>query len=146
MHRAHILQGTFPRENTAEDGYSGAAPVTAFGPQNGHGLYNMIGNVWEWTGDYWTATHEKPRKGAPPRQDPQGPARGEERTKKGGSYMCHKSYCHRYRIVARSQNSEDTGTSNLGFRCAKSGGATENWRESWRAGMTKSPEPTHDEL
>ena len=131
VHRANIFQGTFPRENSAEDGYRGAAPVTAFGPQNGHGLYNMIGNVWEWTADYWTATHEKPRKGAPPRQDPQGPPHGDERTKKGGSYMCHKSYCHRYRIAARSQNAEDTGTSNLGFRCAK---------------PAAPPESTHDEL
>ena len=96
--------------------------MLAFGPQNGYGLYNMIGNVWEWVGDYWTTQHRKPRKGDPPLRDPQGPPRGDERTKKGGSYMCHKSYCFRYRIAARSQNSEDTGTSNLGIRCAASGG------------------------
>jgi len=67
--------------------------------------------------DYWTIRHEKTPPGGAPAQDPQGPPSGDERTKKGGSYMCHKSYCNRYRIRARSQNSEDTGTGNLGFRC-----------------------------
>lgn len=122
VHRANIFQGTFPTNNTAEDGHRGTAPVHAYGAQNDYGLYNMIGNVWEWVGDYWTTTHPKPKHGEPPLSDPRGPAHNTgERTKKGGSYMCHKSYCHRYRIVARSQNTEDTGTSNLGFRCAQPG-------------------------
>ena len=93
--------------------------------QNALGFYHLIGNVWEWVADYWTTTHAKPPRGAPPLDAPKGPPREAstgERAKKGGSYMCHKSYCFRYRIAARSQNSEDTGTSNLGIRCAASGG------------------------
>ena len=101
--------------------YKNAAPVHAFGPQNELGLHNMIGNVWEWVGDYWSTTHV-PRPDGEVEVDPKGPPRHAstgERTKKGGSYMCHASYCHRYRLQARSQNSADTGTSNLGLRCAK---------------------------
>jgi len=122
VHRANIFQGEFPTNNTAEDGHRGTAPVHAYGAQNEYGLYNLIGNVWEWVSDYWTISHPKPKVGEPPLGDPLGPDHNTgERTKKGGSYMCHKSYCHRYRIVARSQNTEDTGTSNLGFRCAQPG-------------------------
>ena len=98
--------------------------MLAFGPQNGYGLYNMIGNVWEWVDDYWGLAHEVPPAGAPALQDPRAARTTGERTKKGGSYMCHKSYCNRYRIHARSQNTEDTGTGNLGFRCAVPGAAT----------------------
>jgi sulfatase modifying factor 1 len=122
VHRCNVWQGTFPTTNTADDGHAYASPVFAFGPQNELGFYNMIGNVWEWVDDYWTLKHPKTAKGAPPLDNPRpGPTTG-ERTKKGGSYMCHRSYCHRYRVHARSQNSEDTGTSNLGFRCASSSG------------------------
>ena len=81
----------------------------------------MIGNVWEWVDDYWGTQHVATPKGAPPLRDPRAARTTGERTKKGGSYLCHRSYCHRYRIQARSQNTEDTGTSNLGFRCALSG-------------------------
>ncbi|KAL1505030.1 hypothetical protein AB1Y20_008791 [Prymnesium parvum] len=115
VHRANVWQGAFPAANSAADGYKFTAPVHAFGPQNEHGLYNMIGNVWEWVSDYWSTRHSRSTT-----HNPQGPASGTERTKKGGSYMCHKSYCYRYRTVARSQNTEDTGTGNLGFRCARS--------------------------
>ena len=115
VHRSNVWQGAFPSNNTAEDGYAGSAPVHAFGPQNELGLYNMIGNVWEWVDDYWEVEHlPPPRAGAPPLVNPRGLLTTGERTKKGGSYMCHKSYCHRYRLQARSQNSADTGTSNLG--------------------------------
>jgi formylglycine-generating enzyme len=121
VHRCNIWQGTFPTNNTADDGHEFTAPVKAFGPQNDLGLYNMIGNVWEWVQDHWTIKHEPTARGAPPARDPRGPAQPTgERAKKGGSYMCHKSYCFRYRIAARSQNTEDTGTGNLGFRCARS--------------------------
>ena len=120
VHRSNVWQGTFPTSNSAKDGYAGSAPVHAFGPQNDLGLHNLIGNVWEWVDDYWTIEHLRTPDGAPPLADPRGAVTTGERTKKGGSYMCHKSYCHRYRLQARSQNSADTGTSNLGFRCAKS--------------------------
>ena len=118
VHRCNVWQGTFPHKNSAADGHAASAPVFAYGPQNALGLYNMIGNVWEWVADYWTTVHPRPDAGSPPLIDPRGERTTGERTKKGGSYMCHKSYCHRYRIQARSQNTEDTATGNLGFRCA----------------------------
>ena len=118
VHRCNVWQGTFPKQNTAADGHAHTAPVRAFGAQNELGLYNMIGNVWEWVLDEWSTEHPRTPVGAPPLLDPRAPRTTGERTKKGGSYMCHKSYCNRYRVHARSQNSADTGTSNLGFRCA----------------------------
>ena len=103
-HRANVWQGAFPTSNSVEDGYAGVAPVFAFGPQNELGMYNMIGNVWEWVDDYWSVDHPRTPKNSPPLFDPRGAMSTGERTKKGGSYMCHKSYCHRYRVHARSQN------------------------------------------
>uniref|UniRef100_A0A8C5SJZ0 Sulfatase modifying factor 1 n=1 Tax=Laticauda laticaudata TaxID=8630 RepID=A0A8C5SJZ0_LATLA len=112
QHYANIWQGEFPRSNTEEDGYKGTAPVTAF-PPNGYGLYNIVGNAWEWTSDWWEINHS-----ADETYSPKGPSEGSDRVKKGGSYMCHKSYCYRYRCAARSQNTPDSSASNLGFRCA----------------------------
>uniref|UniRef100_A0A8C0QBR6 Sulfatase modifying factor 1 n=2 Tax=Canis lupus familiaris TaxID=9615 RepID=A0A8C0QBR6_CANLF len=86
--------------------------VDAF-PPNGYGLYNIVGNVWEWTSDWWTVHHSVEKT-----HNPKGPPSGKDRVKKGGSYMCHKSYCYRYRCAARSQNTPDSSASNLGFRCA----------------------------
>uniref|UniRef100_A0A8I5ZRR9 Sulfatase modifying factor 1 n=1 Tax=Rattus norvegicus TaxID=10116 RepID=A0A8I5ZRR9_RAT len=86
--------------------------VDAF-PPNGYGLYNIVGNAWEWTSDWWTVHHS-----AEETLNPKGPTSGKDRVKKGGSYMCHKSYCYRYRCAARSQNTPDSSASNLGFRCA----------------------------
>ncbi|NXY47602.1 SUMF1 enzyme, partial [Ceuthmochares aereus] len=112
QHYANIWQGVFPTNNTAEDGYKGTAPVTAF-PPNGYGLYNIVGNAWEWTSDWWAVHHTTDEV-----RNPKGPSSGTDRVKKGGSYMCHKSYCYRYRCAARSQNTPDSSASNLGFRCA----------------------------
>ncbi|XP_060622290.2 formylglycine-generating enzyme [Anolis sagrei] len=112
QHYANIWQGDFPTSNTREDGYTGTAPVTAF-PPNSYGLYNIVGNAWEWTSDWWSISHS-----AETAQNPKGPPTGTDRVKKGGSYMCHKSYCYRYRCAARSQNTPDSSASNLGFRCA----------------------------
>ncbi|KYO24937.1 sulfatase-modifying factor 1 [Alligator mississippiensis] len=112
QHYANIWQGEFPTNNTGEDGYKGSAPVTAF-PPNHYGLYNIVGNAWEWTSDWW-AVHHSPQE----THNPKGPSSGTDRVKKGGSYMCHKSYCYRYRCAARSQNTPDSSASNLGFRCA----------------------------
>lgn len=100
--------------------------------QNEYGLHNVIGNVWEWTADLWSIRHPAWAEGDSPLRNPAGPTADHqvsssgasgpaERVKKGGSFLCHRSYCFRYRVEARSQNSEDTGTSNLGFRCARSG-------------------------
>ncbi|XP_067159763.1 formylglycine-generating enzyme [Apteryx mantelli] len=112
QHYVNIWQGVFPTSNTAEDGYKGTAPVTAF-PPNGYGLYNIVGNAWEWTSDWWVVHHS-----ADEAHNPKGPSSGTDKVKKGGSYMCHKSYCYRYRCAARSQNTPDSSASNLGFRCA----------------------------
>ncbi|XP_038264864.1 formylglycine-generating enzyme isoform X2 [Dermochelys coriacea] len=112
QHYANTWQGEFPISNTGEDGYKGTAPVTAF-PPNGYGLYNIVGNAWEWTSDWWAVHHS-----AGETHNPKGPSSGTDRVKKGGSYMCHKSYCYRYRCAARSQNTPDSSASNLGFRCA----------------------------
>lgn len=98
QHWANIWQGNFPLENTAEDGFEATSPVDSF-PANKFGLYNMAGNVWEWTQDNWLGSEDL-------------------KVKKGGSYLCHESYCWRYRCAARSQNSKDTTSSNLGIRCA----------------------------
>lgn len=111
-HWMNIWQGNFPQEDTGEDGYTSTAPVTAF-PSNSYGLKNMVGNVWEWTADWWTTKHFGSL-----RENPIGPETGTDKVKKGGSYMCHKSYCFRYRCAARSQNTPDSAAANLGFRCA----------------------------
>ncbi|XP_063227731.1 formylglycine-generating enzyme [Bacillus rossius redtenbacheri] len=111
-HRVNIWQGQFPSDNTAEDGYTATAPVTQF-PANAYGLHNMIGNVWEWTSDWWETKHK-----ATHLHNPVGPPGGSDKVKKGGSYLCHESYCYRYRCAARSQNTPDSSAGNLGFRCA----------------------------
>ena len=113
-HWMNIWQGEFPTNNTLDDGYAGTAPVDEYQP-NKYGLYNMAGNVWEWVSDWWTIRHS-----SEPQKDPQGPASGTEKVKKGGSYMCHREYCYRYRCASRSQNTPDSSASNLGFRCAQS--------------------------
>uniref|UniRef100_A0A8C4T354 Formylglycine-generating enzyme n=1 Tax=Erpetoichthys calabaricus TaxID=27687 RepID=A0A8C4T354_ERPCA len=112
QHYANIWQGEFPNKNTGEDGYVRSCPVTSF-PSNGYGLYNMVGNAWEWTADWWNVHHTTDET-----HNPKGPESGTDKVKKGGSYMCHKSHCYRYRCAARSQNTPDSSASNLGFRCA----------------------------
>jgi len=123
-HRANIFHGSFPYHNSGDDGFKYLAPVDAFGPQNEYGLYNMIGNAWEWVHDAWTNYHE-PADDDHPIVNPSGPINrnhnegNEERTKRGGSYLCHKSYCYRYRNAARHHTSADSTTSHGGFRCAR---------------------------
>jgi formylglycine-generating enzyme required for sulfatase activity len=98
-HRMNVFQGRFPGVNTGEDGFVGTAPVDAYAP-NGHGLYNATGNVWEWTAGQF------------------GPGRPGQRVTRGGSYLCHESYCWRYRCAARSGNTPDSSAGNIGFRMA----------------------------
>src|SRR5699024_744535 len=112
-HYCNIWQGQFPHENIGNDGYTGAAPSRAF-PANGYG-YNVSGNVWEWCTD-WFAKNIHRRGG---RDNPKGAETGETRVMRGGSYLCHHSYCSRYRVAARTSNTPDSSTGNIGFRCVK---------------------------
>jgi formylglycine-generating enzyme required for sulfatase activity len=113
VHRMNVFQGAFPATNTAEDGWVGTCPVDAFAP-NDLGLYNPTGNVWEWCRDWFDPRYYRHS----PRVDPKGPSRGTHRVMRGGSYLCHDSYCNRYRVDARSANTPDSSTGNLGFRVA----------------------------
>jgi len=112
-HRCNIWQGSFPDRNTAADGYAGTAPVDEYDP-NGYGLYNVSGNVWEWCSDWFSADHPSDK----PNVNPTGPADGSEKVMRGGSYLCHDSYCNRYRVAARSKNTPGSSTGNIGFRTA----------------------------
>jgi len=127
-HLANTWQGNFPNRNLCEDGYERTSPVTAF-PPNGYGLYDMIGNVWEWTSDWWSSKHEAANK---PCCVPQKPRGGPEsasfdpcqpnikiprKVLKGGSHLCAPNYCRRYRPAARHAEPIDTSTNHVGFRC-----------------------------
>jgi formylglycine-generating enzyme required for sulfatase activity len=98
-HRMNVWQGVFPGVNTTDDGHAGTAPVRSY-PPNAFGLFEMTGNVWEWTTGWYDEA-------------------GGVRTMRGGSYLCHASYCNRYRVDARSGNTADSSTGNLGFRCVR---------------------------
>ena len=128
-HRANTWQGEFPRHNRALDGFDRTSPVRAF-PPNGYGLYDMIGNVWEWTSDWYAPRHEAdaPKACCIP-EDPRG-AREQDsfdacqpsiriprKVLKGGSHLCAPNYCRRYRPAARFPQPVDTSTCHVGFRC-----------------------------
>jgi formylglycine-generating enzyme required for sulfatase activity len=125
---ANTFQGQFPYRNSCEDGYDRTSPVGSF-PANGYGLYDMIGNVWEWTTDWYQehkqiekppcCTLDNPRGGNPEAsRDPN--LKGVQiprRVVKGGSYLCTPDYCRRYRPAARMAQGIDTSTGHMGFRC-----------------------------
>jgi formylglycine-generating enzyme len=111
---ANTWQGRFPYENLAEDGYDGTSPVDAF-PPNGYGLFDMVGNVWEWTASLYDAAPDQPQ------QSCCHPTAGDDRTTrmtvKGGSHLCAPNYCLRYRPSARQGETVDSSTCHIGFRC-----------------------------
>jgi sulfatase modifying factor 1 len=128
-HMANTWQGSFPTVNHNQDGYSRTSPVKAF-PPNGYGLYDMIGNVWEWTSDWFSSQHEadttkacciprNPRGGSESASyDPCQPEiKIPRKVLKGGSHLCAPNYCRRYRPAARHPEAIDTSTSHVGFRC-----------------------------
>ncbi len=131
----NTFTGDFPYRNTAEDGFAAVAPVKSF-PPNGYGLYDMAGNVWQWTSDIYRAdahamsVDELLKSGASCCVNPTGPAASfnptrevadaVERVTKGGSYLCNPNYCESYRPTARRGTPPDTGTEHIGFRCVKS--------------------------
>ena len=113
-HLCNVWQGEFPSLDLGEDGYTGPAPVNAF-PPNGYGLHNITGNTWEWCSDWFDSAYHL----TTTRLNPVGPPRGMSKVMKGGSYLCHASYCNRYRVAARTSNSPDSATTNIGFRCVR---------------------------
>jgi len=117
-HRCNVWQGAFPARNDCLDGHAGTAPAHAFAA-NGFGLHNVCGNVWEWCADWFSATHPEGLL-----RDPRGPARGTRRVIRGGSYLCHESYCFRFRVAARSATLPEATTGHMGFRCAADAPAT----------------------
>jgi formylglycine-generating enzyme required for sulfatase activity len=112
-HLCNIWQGEFPRIDTAEDGFAGACPVDSF-PPNPFGIYSITGNVWEWCSDWFHTVFTTAKQ-----HNPTGPATGQTKVMKGGSFLCHASYCNRYRVAARTSNTPDSAASNIGFRCVK---------------------------
>lgn len=114
-HAMNVWQGQFPRKNTVADGYVGTAPANAYAP-NPYGLFNLTGNVWEWCADWF----DPGTYAASPLENPTGPAHGVARVMRGGSYLCHRSYCNRYRVDARSSNTPDSTAGNIGFRIVRS--------------------------
>lgn len=109
----NIWQGTFPQQNEKLDGYISTAPAQSF-PPNDYGLYNVAGNVWEWCFGWFTAKDDHLTEQI---YNTKSPMESETKVIKGGSYLCHESYCNRYRVAARSSNTPDSSTGNMGFRC-----------------------------
>ena len=123
QHQANTWQGHFPKENSAEDGHHGLAPIGCFGA-NDYGAYDLIGNVWEWTSNWYYPKHNRNDS-----DNPEGPtleqsisgasSAVQEKVIKGGSYLCAENYCLRFRPAAREAQDTGLGTSHIGFRTVK---------------------------
>lgn len=113
-HMCNVWQGEFPYKDAGDDGFTAPAPVDAF-PANDYGLYAVSGNTWEWCADWFHPEYHV----TATRIDPVGPPQGVNRVMKGGSYLCHRSYCNRYRVAARTSNTPDSSTTNISFRCVR---------------------------
>jgi formylglycine-generating enzyme required for sulfatase activity len=140
---ANTWQGEFPHLKTRTDGFETTSPAGAF-PANGYGLYDMIGNVWEWTSDWYSAHHEAEGSCCKGIHDPRGGDRDgsddplmrnvkiPRKVMKGGSFLCAPNYCRRYRPAARMAQPIDTATCHLGFRCLVRGAATGQAGGTWK--------------
>ena len=124
---ANTHQGQFPNTDSGDDGYAGISPVAQF-PANGYGLYDMAGDVWQWTSDWYRADYyAKLAASNSVIRNPQGPAssydpaepREKKRVQRGGSFLCTDQYCARYVVGTRGKGEVSTGTNHLGFRCVK---------------------------
>ena len=124
---ANIFQGHFPNGDTGEDGYRGTSPVRAF-PPNGYGLYDMCGNVWQWTADWYRPDTYAARAGTTVKNpvgpessfDPQEPE-ARKKVQRGGSYLCSEQYCQRFLVGSRGKGEIRSSSSNLSFRLVRSG-------------------------
>ncbi|XP_023602172.1 sulfatase-modifying factor 1 isoform X1 [Myotis lucifugus] len=150
QHYANLWQGEFPVTDTGEDGFRGTAPVDAF-PPNGYGLYNIVGNAWEWTADWWAVRHS-----AEEALNPKGPPSGKDRVKKGGSYMCHKTRPHGSQskvVIPSGLGAGRRGTGSRGCErpavsqvpCVASGPLRDLWPHEPGGGVCPLPagEPEH---
>jgi len=110
-YRCNTWQGDFPMANTLGDGWLTTAPVRDY-EANAYGVWQSVGNVWEWCSDWWDEGYYA----RSPQRNPAGPATGDQRSLRGGSFLCHDSYCNRYRNSARASNTPDSSAANIGFR------------------------------
>jgi sulfatase modifying factor 1 len=142
---ANTHQGHFPDTDTGQDGYAGIAPVAKY-PPNGYGLYDMAGNVWQWTSDWYRPDYYQMLADAGTARNPQGPDSAndpaepghQKRVQRGGSFLCTDQYCSRYMVGTRGKGDIDTGTNHLGFRCVMSA-------KEWELAQTKAePSASHN--